>query len=115
MLYMPRTASASPERLADTFKEEIASVDLDEIPLQQGMSRGSVALGDDLSAMVIRVEPDEERVRVHAGLFFSSIVAGCACANDPTPENEDAEYIEAVFDIRRPDGVTTVTLSESAP
>lgn len=114
MFHMPRTASASPERVAETFKDELASVDLDELPLQQGMTRGSVALGDDLSAMVIRTESTDERVRVHAGLFFSSLVAGCACANDPTPENEDAEYIEAVFDIDRPDGATTVTLSESS-
>ncbi len=113
MLYMPRTAAADPERVAETFKEEIADLDADELPLQQGMTRGNVALGDKLSAMVIRAESSAERVSVHAGLFFASTVAGCACINDPTPENEDAEYCEAVFDIRRPDGETTVTLVDS--
>ena len=108
----PRTAQAEPGEIDATFKEELAGMSPDALPLQQGMAHGSVADGDGLSAMVIGKEIDADRIRIHAGLFFSSVVAGCACHNDPTPMGEEAEYCEALFEIERPAGTTRVSLMD---
>lgn len=110
MLTFPRTAQADPGEIKATFKSELAAISPDALPLQQGMAHGNVASGEGLSAMVIRTEVEAECIRIHAGLFFSSVVAGCACHNDPTPMGEEAEYCEAQFEIERPDGATRVSL-----
>lgn len=110
MLFLPRTAHAEEGEREATFKAEIAALPPDALPLQQGMAHGSVAGGDQVSAMVIRTETDAGRIRIHAGLFFSSVVAGCACHNDPTPMGAEAEYSEALFEIERPGGATRVSL-----
>ncbi|MGM0517350.1 MAG: hypothetical protein ACQER6_07110 [Pseudomonadota bacterium] len=112
MLVLRRTAAAAPDRVEAAFKQDIASLNPDDLPLEQAMAHGNLARGEDLSAMLLRVEEDGERRRVHAGLFFSSRVIGCACADDPTPESDLGEYVEAVFDVHRPDGETRVILSE---
>ncbi|WP_410474755.1 hypothetical protein [Guyparkeria sp. TX1] len=113
MLYLPRTARAEPGELEPTFKAEIAALSPDDLPLQQGMAHGNVAKGDALSAMVISTEITPGQVRIHAGLFFASVVAGCACTNDPTPMNDEPEYCEVEFAIDRPGGAAQVRLLES--
>ena len=110
MLTFPRTARADRDEIEATFKAELAVTPHDALPLQQGMAHGSVAAADRLSAMVIGTEVESRCIRLHAGLFFASLVAGCACHNDPTPMAEEAEYCEALFEIERPDGATRVTL-----
>ena len=110
MLIFPRTARAAPGEIEDAFKAELAALSPDALPLQQGMAHGNVADGDALSAMVIRTESDTDSLRIHAGLLFSSVVAGCACHNDPTPMSDQTEYCEALFEIERPDGRTRVSL-----
>ncbi|HER20523.1 MAG TPA: hypothetical protein ENO14_05725 [Chromatiales bacterium] len=86
------------------FKEELALLSPDALPLQQGMAHGNVAVGESLSAMIIATELTEDSCRIHAGLFFGSLIAGCACHNDPTPMTEQSEYCEVMFDIERPGG-----------
>jgi len=112
MLVLQRTAAAAAEDVEAAFKQDIAALNPDDLPLEQAMAYGNLASGEDLSAMLLRVEEDGERRRVHAGLFFSSRVIGCACADDPTPESDLAEYVEVVFDVHRPDGETRVLLTE---
>ncbi|MFI9654417.1 hypothetical protein ABGV17_06765 [Guyparkeria sp. GHLCS8-2] len=116
MLYLPQTARAepgNPGELEAIFKAELAALPADDLPLQQGMAHGSVAKGDALSAMVIGSEIDSSQVRIRAGLFFASVVAGCACTNDPTPMNDESEYCEVEFVIERPGGAARVRLLES--
>jgi len=110
MLYLPRTARVDRNELEATFKAEIAALAPGDLSLERGMSHGSIAKADALSAMVITSTIDPTRVRIHAGLFFTSVVAGCACANDPTPMNDEPEYCEAVFEIDRPGGAAHMQL-----
>jgi len=114
-LYLPQTARAepgNPGELEAIFKAELAALPADDLPLQQGMAHGSVAKGDDLSVMVIGSAFDSDQLRIHAGLFYTSVVAGCACNNDPTPMNDEPEYCEVEFTIDRPGGAARVRLLE---
>ena len=113
MLTLPKTASAAPADREAAFKAEVSALSPDELPLQQGMAHGNVAQGDALSVMMITSRGDATRLRIHAGLFFTSVVAGCACTNDPTPMNDEPEYVEFEFEIDRRDGATRVRLLET--
>ncbi|MFN2382298.1 MAG: hypothetical protein ABR561_07095 [Guyparkeria sp.] len=108
MLILPKIARSSRDNMESTFKAEIASVPADELPLDQGMRHASVATdnasGEAVGAMVIATEIDEHVLRLRAGLFFTSVIAGCACTDDPTPMNDEPEYCEVEFEIDRGGG-----------
>jgi hypothetical protein len=94
---------------AATLQRELAQVGLDALGLQQALRAGSIALGDDLGVMILRVDASPGHLDLHLGLFFTSIVAGCACADDPTPVDRNTEYCEVDLRIDRATGRGRIT------
>lgn len=94
----------------NVLKNEIEDLDAALLPLQQGLARGSYASPDGFAVMILNVSEDPGSIRVTAGIHFTGIVAGCACADDPTPDGEYAEYCEILFEIDRRTARTTLTL-----
>lgn len=82
----------------EVLKGEIENLG-DQLPLQQGLTKGSYSKGEGLSAMIIKVEDDADLIHVKAGIFYSAIIAGCSCADDPTPVEDIPEYCELRLDI----------------
>lgn len=83
---------------------------VNQLPLQQGMSQGSHAMDKPVSVMIIRVSDDQDRIHVRAGIFYTGIIAGSCCADDPTPVDEHAEYCEIRLDIDKATARTAVSL-----
>jgi hypothetical protein len=98
--------------LKQVFNEELRSLPVDALPLQQGLRQSSIALNHALSATILKARQVGDDYIIHAGLFYTGMVAGCNCADDPTPQDEINEYCEALFTIDRRTGVTTVTLTD---
>ena len=94
----------------DVFKQEIERIDAGQFPLQQGLSTGSYALDGKFNVMVIGVSEEAGSIRVKAGIFYSGIIAGCSCADDPTPVNEESEYCVVQLDIDKQTADTTIAL-----
>ena len=94
----------------DILKREIEQMDAGQLPLQQGLSTGSYAIDGNLNAMIIGVSEAAGFIRVKAGIFYSGIIAGCSCADDPTPVNEHSEYCEVQLDINKLTAETTIAL-----
>jgi len=113
MLELKRTLAAwqTPE-FKTVVKDEIEHLDAGFLPLQQGLSQSSVALADKLRTMILAVVEEPGCLRVKAGLFYTGIITGCSCADDPTPLNEIDEYCVVRFDIDRNTAAATVTLLE---
>lgn len=111
MIQLSKTLHAwqSPDFDA-VMKEEIERLDADLLPLQQGLTQSSHAKTDKLSARIISVIDEADCLRVKAGLFYTGVIAGCSCADDPTPVDEINEYCEVRFDIDKKTAETTVTL-----
>lgn len=111
MIRLSKALSAwqSPD-FAAVMKEEIESLDADLLPLQQGLSQSSHARSDKLSARIISVVEEADCLLVKAGLFYTGIIAGCSCADDPTPVDEINEYCEVRLDIDRQSAATRITL-----
>jgi len=111
MVKLPRTLEAWN---TSTFKEvlvkEVSDLGLEHLPLQQGLSQSSVALDHNLKIIVLHVEESGGIATLKLGAFYSGIVAGCSCADDPTPVDEISEYCELMLDIDLSNGETSITL-----
>ena len=94
----------------DILKDEIEHMGVELLPLQQGLSQCSYANGENLKAIIISVSEEPRFIRVKSGVFYTSIIAGCSCADDPTPIDENTEYCEVQLDIDKSTAETTVTL-----
>jgi len=94
----------------DTLKQEIAQLGAEQLPLQQGLSTSSYAVDNKLDVMVLNVSEEAGLIRAKAGIFYTGIIAGCSCADDPTPVNEQNEYCVVQLDIDKMTAETTVTL-----
>jgi hypothetical protein len=81
------------------------------LPLQQGMSAGSYAFDNKVHATVIGAHDDGRSIHVRAGIFFTTVIAGCNCADDPSPIEEQNEYCIMNFVIDKKTAKTTVTLA----
>ena len=90
--------------------QEIEQLTIDQLPLQQGLSTGSHALDNRLRAMIISVADEGGIIRAKAGIFYTGVIAGCSCADDPSPVNEENEYCEVQLDIDKATAGTTVVL-----
>jgi hypothetical protein len=85
---------------AAVLKRELAA-QAGQLPLQQALAGSSAVFGDRIEVMVIASDADAAQVRARVGVFFSGIVAGCSCADDPTPVEAQNEYCELELAIDR--------------
>ncbi len=91
-------------------QQEIAQLDLNLLPLQQGLSTSSHVIERPIQAMILGMEEEANLIRVKAGIFYTGMIAGCSCADDPTPIAEQNEYCVMEFCIDKQSAETTVTL-----
>lgn len=107
----PRALAAwgSPDFIT-TLKRELEALDIARLPLLHGMADGSVPLDGSMEAMVLTASESEGFLYVKAGIFFTSMIAGCACAGDPAPESENNEYCEVLMEIDKSTARATATL-----
>lgn len=111
MLYFPRALAAwSSQGFTAVFKAEMEAQNPDDLPLQAALAHTSQVSDRPLGATVLAVEATPERIRVKVGLFFAGIIAGCSCADDPTPVDEISEYCEGFLEIHRADARGIFTL-----
>ena len=78
----------------DALRREIEQLGPDQLPLQEGLTTGSYADAQELRAMILGVSDEPATIKVRAGLFYFGIIAGCNCADDPTPVDRHSEYCE---------------------
>lgn len=89
---------------------ELEKMGGEHLPLQEGLTTSSYALDKNLKVMVNRVFESETHLQVSVGLFYTGVISGCNCADDPTPVDECAEYCEVQLDINKKTAETTVML-----
>lgn len=99
----------TPE-FATTFKQELAQLEVGQLPLQQGLSTGNYVIDAPITVTINRVTEMDNVIRVIAGIFYQSVIGGCSCTDDPTPASEINEYCEVQLDIDRVTAIAVVTL-----
>ena len=111
MFYLPSSLKAwKTAAFNSTLKQEICSLDPKLLPLQQGLQNSSYAISDKLSIIVLETKEDAANIIVKVGLLYNGIIAGCSCADDPTPIDETNEYCDVLFYIDKRTAATTVTV-----
>lgn len=113
MIRLPESLAAwgSPG-FGAVLKREIEALGPGALPLQQGLSRTSVALDEAVEVMFLGAEAEGGFVRARVGVFFSGIVTGCSCADDPTPVEPQTEYLELSVLIDRATAEASVAPTE---
>lgn len=94
----------------DILKKEIEQLDATQLPLQQGLTTGSHALDRNIQAMILVVSEDRDFIHAKVGIFYTSIIAGCSCADDPTPISENNEYCDVLCSINKQTAETRIIL-----
>ncbi len=110
VLLTAATQAWGTEKFEHILKEELKNLGLSDLPLQQGLSSSSVALDDKLQVVVLSIEDDTDRILVTASLFYTGIIAGCSCADDPSPVEEQNEHCEVAIEILKSTGATSIKL-----
>ena len=110
MIHLPQSVRAwNSSRFKDVLRQEIEQLGSSQLPLQQGVTTTSYALDGPFQVMVISVAEAPEFIHVKVGVFFSGIIAGCSCADDPTPVEPQSEYCELRFSIDKRTAQAKVT------
>lgn len=111
MIRLPKSLDAwGTPRFKEVLKQEIEQLDAETLPLQQGLSVSSHVTDRPFQAMIISASEAAGLIRVKVGLFYTGVIAGCSCADDPTPVDELNEYCVAQLDIDRVTGEAAVQL-----
>jgi hypothetical protein len=112
MIHLPESLGAwNSPAFEGVLKRELECLGAGRLPLQQGLTVSSVALDDGCEVMVIGVADDTVGIRAKVGVFFSGLVAGCSCADDPTPVAAQSEYCELLVVIDKVTAEASVAVS----
>jgi hypothetical protein len=76
---------------APVLKRELAALPPGVLPLQHGVSPGTHVDDSEVSAMVIRAAAETGVIRARVGVFFTEVLAGCSCCDDPAPASAYCE------------------------
>lgn len=112
MIQFPDALAAwGTDAFNDTLKQALEALDPANLPLQQAIEHGSYYSGGPVRAVVMNMAEGEGTIEVGVGLFFTSVIAGCNCADDPTPPDELQEYGEIRVVIRKGSGEAEIALA----
>jgi hypothetical protein len=81
------------------LKRELEQLDPGLLPLQEGLSLSSHVLDEPVTVIVLAVTDTSDAIQARAGVFYSGVIAGCNCADDPTPVEAQIEYCEIAISI----------------
>lgn len=95
----------------DTVKQQLELLDTEQLPLQEALSQSSYVSNSGFTVMIINESEQAENIIVKAGIFYSGIIAGCSCADDPTPVDEVSEYCEVEVKIDKKSAEATILLT----
>lgn len=114
MVHLPLSLAAwrTPE-FNRVLKRELEQLDAASLPLEQALSRSSHVSSERVGASILRVESAAMAPRMKVGVFFTGIIAGCSCADDPTPIDDLAEYCELWIEIDPATAQAKVWLAEA--
>ena len=80
-----------------TLCDEIRTCETGVLPLHQGTSQGGYVDDSKLAITLISSSDNGNAIQVKIGAFFSELVGGCNCADDPVASNAYCE-LQVIID-----------------
>lgn len=93
---LPATLACRADAIEKVLKREIESLPSGTLPLHSCTSRGGYVDDSAISATVLKVEQGADRMQCKIGIFFTEIITGCGCGDDPFPENAYCELMVSI-------------------
>ena len=113
MVRLPESANAwASDQFLAVLKHELEALPVDQLPLQDNLQTSSHLLDDKPSVLILGVDDDGEVIHARIGVFYNGIVAGCSCADDPTPVEPVNEYCELSLELDKQTGMASVSTAE---
>ncbi len=113
MIRLPQTLDAwNTPMFREVFKYEVEGLDPGLLPLQEGLARSSHVTATPFRAVPLAADREDGQLRIKTGIFYTGIIAGCSCADDPTPIDEQTEYCVLEFAVDTGTGEASVRLAE---
>ncbi len=76
---------------AQTLINEIMSFETGVLPLQQGLTQGDMASEQPTKVTVLTHHENDADIEVKLAVFFTEIISGCSCGDDPAMINAYCE------------------------
>jgi len=84
----PKSMAAwQSEDFTRVLKDEIEAMGAGALPLDEGTAHGGFVDDADITAVPFTSVDDEHSVVADVGIFFTEIVAGCSCGDEPETVN----------------------------
>jgi hypothetical protein len=80
-----------PDRFARQLKVALEHLPPGTLPLAQATTQGGLVDDSDISVTVVAVHDDGDFIRARVMVFFSEIVGGCSCGDDPLSSTAQGE------------------------
>jgi hypothetical protein len=82
-----------PGQLEKTLKHELENLPAGTLPLEKGTCRGGFVDDSNISVTVINATQSKNSIQAKIGVFFTEIIVGCGCGDEPMPENAYCELL----------------------
>lgn len=78
------------------LKKEIENLSAGTLPLGNGISQGGYIDDNDITATILSASDNHSAIDAKVGVFFTEIVGGCNCNDDPIEVNAYCELIISI-------------------
>ncbi|HED35137.1 MAG TPA: hypothetical protein ENJ08_13150 [Gammaproteobacteria bacterium] len=102
--------TSANDNFSRTFKTEVAGLDHSLLPLQKGLSQSSYVSNESVNAVVLSTSETAFTHEIKVSIFYTGIIAGCSCSDDPTPLDTQNEQCDMLFSIDKLTAETTAEL-----
>ena len=82
---------SSSTDFGQALKQCLENLPAGTLPLDQGTNQGGYVDDRDISVTVIAISEQQDQVQAKVGVFFTEIIVGCGCGDDPFPVNAYCE------------------------
>ena len=93
------------------LKRAIEALDAGHLPLHQCVNQGGHVDASNMAVTVLNVTEVQDDIRARIGVFFTEVVGGCSCGDEPF---EQPVYCELGVTIDRQSGDAVFKVIETA-
>jgi len=94
----------------DVFKNEVSQLDRHLLPLQKALTHSSYVSDEAINPVILSYSANQHHLHIRCTVFYTGIIAGCSCSDDPTPQDTQQESCDLALKINRDDAITQIDL-----
>lgn len=111
MIHLSKALSAwGQEDFPAVLRSETEQLPHSALPLQEGLSYSSYVSDEPFQLMILRVNEEGDQIHAVARVLYSGVIAGCSCADDPTPLDTQTESCLLELRLDKRDASVSFTL-----